>query len=65
MDVVYDALVNKAGSTIVARKTKNSSNKNKERMSIVGAIANLIGQQNWPPSSSGAAGEVTTITFMC
>jgi hypothetical protein len=58
---VRDALT-KAGSMIRASKTKNLSNKNKERMSIAGAIVKLIELQNWPPSSSGTAGDTAAMT---
>ena len=59
---VRDALT-KAGSMIRASKTKNSSNKNKERTSIAGAIVKLIELQNRPPSSSGTAGDAAAMTM--
>jgi hypothetical protein len=49
------AALRKVGSTIKVSKTKNSSNKNKERTSIVGAIVKLIENQNQMPSSNIAA----------
>ena len=44
------AALRRASSTIRSEKTKNSSNKNKERTSIAGAIVKLIERQQ--PSSS-------------
>ena len=59
---VRDALT-KAGSMIRVSKTKNVSNKNKERTSIAGAIVKLIELQNRPPSSSVTADDAAAMTM--
>ena len=51
-DVIQSAMA-KASSRLTASKTKNSSNKNKDRTSIAGAIVKLIEQQNRPASLVG------------
>ncbi len=55
------AALKKAGSTVKVSKTKNSSIKNKERTSIVGAIVKLIENQNQMPSSNIAASASITL----
>jgi hypothetical protein len=55
LTIDVSAALKKAGSTIKVSKTKNSSNKNKEQTSIVGAIVKLIENQNQTPSSNIAA----------
>jgi hypothetical protein len=52
MDAACAAL-RKAESTIKAQKTKNLSNKHKERTSIAGAIVKLIEQGQGSSSSMG------------
>ena len=54
----------KAGSTINASKTKNSSNKNKECISIAGAIVKLIEQNGGQSSNIGATVTVTLMRQM-
>ena len=54
----------KAGNVIKSSKTKNSSNKPKERTSIAGAIVKLIELQHTrPTSSTGAAGGGAAMTM--
>jgi hypothetical protein len=53
-----------AESSIKAQKTKNSSNKHKERMSIVGAIVKLIEQGQGSSSSIGATMNMTLMRQM-
>ena len=60
---VQNALA-KAGNVIKSSKTKNSSNKPKERTSIAGAIVKLIELQHTrPTSSTGAAGGGAAMTM--
>ncbi len=49
------AALKKARSTVKVSKMKNSSNNNKDRTSIAGAIVKLIENQNQTPSSNIAA----------
>ena len=59
-DIVQSAMA-QVSSRLIASKTKNSSNKNKDRTSIAGAIVKLIEQQNRPASS---VGELAAIMLM-
>ena len=62
-DVIRSAL-KKAGSSVTSSKSKNSSNKNKERTSVVGAIVKLI-EQHATPASSTNIGATATMTLLC
>jgi hypothetical protein len=57
-DVIRLAL-KKAGSSAPSSKTKNSSNKNKERTSVAGAIVKLIKQNAMPASSTNIRATAT------
>jgi len=63
-DNVIRAALKKAGSTLKVSKTKNSSNKNKERTSIAGAIVKLIEQSAAPASSATNIGATATMTLL-
>jgi hypothetical protein len=56
-EVIQNAMA-KASSRLTASKTKNSSNKNKDRTSIAGAIVKLIEQQNRPASLVGESAAI-------
>jgi hypothetical protein len=62
-DVIQSAMA-KASSRLTASKTKNSSNENKDRTSIAGAIVKLIEQQNRPASSIGESATVMLMRQM-
>jgi len=62
-DVIHSAMA-KSSSRLITGKTKNSSNKNKERTSITGAIVKLIELQNHPASSVGESAAITLMRQM-
>ena len=62
-DVIQSAMA-KASSRLTASKTKNSSNENKDRTSIAGAIVKLIEQQNHPASSVGESAAIMLMRQM-
>ncbi len=64
--LALDALngLKRVGSSIKSGNTKNSSNKNKERTSIAGAIVKLI-EQGQPGGSSREMSTNMSIILMC
>ena len=62
-DVICAAMA-KASSKITASKTKNLSNKNKERTSIAGAIVKSIEQQNCLALLTGEAAAIMLMQQM-